>query len=133
MARIYNLKAGAKVPGDIIVIANREKIASAKVEAIGGVNRLRLAYYDHAAKRYEEHDFEEFMEVTGIIGNLTLKDGKPFLHVHGNFGRRDLSVLAGHVMSAVVYPLLEVAITPTKNRALRRFDDELGLNVIYKA
>ncbi len=133
MAKIYSLKAGAKIPDDIVAIANREKIASAKVEAIGGVKRLRLAYYDHAAKRYEEHDFEEFLEVTGIIGNLTLKDGKPFLHAHGNFGRRDLSVVAGHIMSALVYPLLEVAITPTKNRALRRFDDELGLNVIYKA
>ncbi len=133
MAKIYSLKAGAKVPDDIVAIAEREKIASAEVEAIGGVKQLRLAYFDHTAKRYEEHDFREFLEVTGMIGNLTLKDGKPFLHVHGNFGRRDLSVLAGHVMSALVYPLLEVVITPTRNRALRRFDDELGLNVIYRA
>jgi predicted DNA-binding protein with PD1-like motif len=36
-------------------------------------------------------------------------------------------------MSARVFPILEAVLTPTTNTALRRFDDELGLNVIYKA
>lgn len=133
MTRIYSLKAGAKVPEDIISIAKRARLSTASVEAIGGVNKLRLAYFNHETKKYEEHDFEEFLEVTSLLGNITLKDGKPFLHVHGTFGRKDLGVLGGHVVSATVFPLLEVVITPTKNRALRKFDGELGLNVIYKA
>ena len=132
MAKIYNLKAGARIPDDVISIAKREKIVTARIEAIGGVDELRLAYFNRDTKRYEEHDFQEFLEVTGILGNVTLKDRMPFLHVHGTFGRRDLSALAGHVMTARVFPLLEVVITPTRNRALRRFDDNLGLNVIYK-
>ena len=133
MAKIYSLKAGGKLPDEILAIAKKEGISTARVEAIGGVEELRLAYFNRRTKRYEEQDFKEFLEVTGILGNLTLKDGEPFLHIHGTFGRRDLSALAGHVMKAKIFPLLEVAITPTKNRALRRFDDELGLNVIYKS
>ena len=133
MAKIYSLKAGTRIPEDVLAIAKREEVATARVEAIGGVEELRLAYFDRGTKRYEEHDFKEFLEVTGILGNVTLKDGTPFLHIHGTFGRRDLSTLAGHVMTAKVFPLLEVVITPTKNRALRRFDDDLGRNVIYKA
>ena len=133
MAKIYSLKAGATIPDDILAIVRREKMVTARVEAIGGVKELRLAYFDHDTKRYEEHDFKEFLEVTGLLGNVTLKDRKPFLHIHGTFGRRDLSTLAGHVMTAKVFPLLEVVITPTRNRALRRFDDDLGLNVIYKS
>ena len=133
MAKIYSLKAGAKVPDDILAIAKKERVATARVEAIGGVKELRLAYFDHEAKRYEEHNFHEFLEVTSLLGNIMTKEGKPFLHVHGNFGRRDLSALAGHIISAKVFPLLEVVVTPTKNKALRRFDDDLGLNVIYRA
>ena len=133
MARLYSLKAGAKIPDDILAIAEKEKISTARVEAIGGVKELRLAYFNQKVMRYEEHDFREFLEVAGILGNLTLKDGKPFLHIHGTFGRKDLSTLAGHVMKAKVSPLLEVVVTPTRNKALRRFDDELGLNVIYSA
>jgi len=133
MAKIYGLRAGAKIPDDILAIARKEKIATARVEAIGGVKELKLAYFNHETKQYEEHEFREFLEVSGIIGNLTLKDGKPFLHIHGTFGRKDLSTLAGHVMTAKVFPLLEVVVTPTKNKALRRFDDNVGLNVIYRA
>jgi len=133
MAKIYGLKAGAKIPDDVLAIAAKEKIATARVEAIGGVRELNLAYFNHDAKKYEEHRFKEFLEVTSILGNVTLKDDKPFLHIHGTFGRKDMSVIAGHVVSARVFPLLELVVTPTKNRALRRFDDELGLNVIYRA
>jgi predicted DNA-binding protein with PD1-like motif len=133
VAKLYSLKAGAKIPDDIVAIAAKEKIATARVEAIGGVDRLRLAYFNRVTKKYEEHDFSEFFEVTSLLGNITQKEGRPFLHVHGNFGRKDLSVIGGHVMSADVFPILELVITPTKNRALRRFDEELGLNVIYRA
>jgi len=133
VAKIYSLKAGAKVPGAIQAIAAREKIRTARVEAIGGVSKLTLAYFNHKTKRYEEHDYEEFLEVTSLLGNITLKDGKPFLHAHGNFGKRDQSVVGGHIVSATAFPFLEVVITPTKNVALKRFDESMGMNAIYKA
>ncbi len=131
MARIYSIAGGWTVPDAVVDIAVKEKISTARVEAIGGVRRLRIAYFNHESKKYEEHQYDEFLEVTGILGNITLKDGKPFLHAHGTFGRKDMSVLGGHVMTATVFPLLEVIITPTTNTALRRFDEETGLNLIY--
>jgi len=117
---------------EVLKIARAEKLRTARVEAIGGVRNLTLAYFNHERKKYEEHVFDEFLEVTGILGNITMKDGKPFLHAHGTFGRRDLSVLAGHVISATIFPFLEVVITPTCNTALKRFDEDLGLNLIYE-
>ena len=116
----------------LLAVAKREKIKTAKVEAIGGVNQLRLAYFNSKAKKYEEHEYDESFEVTGLIGNITLKEREPFVHLHGTFGRRDMSVIGGHVVSGTVFPLLEAAIMPTANKALRRFDEEMGLNVIYR-
>ncbi len=130
MAKIYALKGGAKIPDEIVRIAAEEGVVSAQVTAIGGIRPLRLAYFDHVKKKYEEHDFDEFMEITNFLGNITLKDGKPFLHAHGTFGRRDLSVVGGHVMSGTVDPIMEVVLTPTENRAVRKFDEKTGLNVI---
>jgi predicted DNA-binding protein with PD1-like motif len=132
MAKIYSLKAGARIPEDIVSIARREKFATARVEAIGGVDNLRLAFYNHKTSKYEEHEYAEFLEVTGMIGNVTLKDSRPFLHAHGTFGRRDLSVIGGHIMTGRVYPLLEVVMTPTVNKALRGFDKRTGLNIILE-
>jgi hypothetical protein len=132
MAKIYALKAGTSLTDEILRIAAKERIKTARVEAIGGVNKLRLAYFNHETKKYEEHDFDEFLEITGMLGNITQKDGKPFLHAHCTFGRRDMSVVGGHLMSATVFPLAEVVITKTLNRATRRFDEKTGLNLIYK-
>jgi len=132
MARIYSLKKGTNFADEVLRIARREGIKTARVEAIGRVNELRLAFFNHRSKKYEEHSFDEFLEVTGILGNITTKDGRPFLHVHGTFGRRDTSVVGGHIISATVSPLMEVVITPTKNKASRRFDEATGLNLIYK-
>jgi predicted DNA-binding protein with PD1-like motif len=132
MAKIYALKAGRSLTKELLRIAKKERIRTARFEAIGGVNRLRLAYFNHTMRKYEEHQFEEFLEVTGMLGNITQKDGKPFLHAHGTFGRRDTSVVGGHLVSATVFPLMEVVITPTQNKAKRRLDEKSGLNVIYK-
>jgi predicted DNA-binding protein with PD1-like motif len=131
LARIYNFKRGASLFDEVLKLADQEGIKTATLQAVGGVNRLTIAYFNQKKKEYEKHDYREFLEVTGLVGNLTQKEGKPFLHMHGTFGRRDMSVIGGHVMSATVFPILEMVITPTTNRALRHFDDELGLNVIY--
>lgn len=132
MARIYKLEKGTSMTDEILTLAKKERIKTARVEAIGTVNKLKIAFFNHESKTYEEHEYEEQLEVTGIIGNVTLKDGLPFLHLHGTFGRRDLSVIGGHIISATVSPLLEVVITPTENTATRRFNEELGLNTICR-
>ncbi len=132
MTKIYSLQKGSSFTDEVLEIARREKIRTALVAAIGGVDTLTLAYFNQKKRKYEEHVYDEFLEVAGMLGNLTMKDGKPFLHVHGTFGRRDMSVLGGHVVSASVSPLLEVVVTPTRNSALRKFDDGAGLNVIYE-
>jgi predicted DNA-binding protein with PD1-like motif len=132
VSKIYSLRPGTSLTDGLLAIAKREKIRTAKVEAIGGVKQLRIAYFNSSAKRYEEHEYDEFLEVASLIGNFTLKDEGPFLHLHGTFGRRDMSVIGGHVVSGTVFPLLEAVITTTANRALRRFDEKMGLNVIYK-
>ncbi len=132
MPKIHNIRAGASLTDEILKIAKREKVATAKVEAIGEVRKLRLAYYNPRSKKYEEHEYEEFLEVTSLLGNIAEKGGRPFLHIHGTFGRRDMSIIGGHVISATVFPLLELIITPTNNRAFRRFDEKSGLNLIYQ-
>lgn len=132
VSKIYSLKPGRGLTDGLLAIAKREKIETAKVEAIGGVKQLRLAYYYSRVRKYEEHEYDEFLEVTSLIGNITLKDEEPFLHLHGTFGRRDMSVIGGHVISGTVFPLLEAVFTPTRNKALRKFDEGTGLNIIYK-
>jgi len=63
------------------------------------------------------------MEVTSMLGNITMMEKKPFLHLHANLGRKDMSVVGGHLVAGEVHPFFEVVITPTSNVASRRYDD----------
>lgn len=132
MAKIYKLEKGASLVDEILKIAKNERIRTARVEAIGGLGKATLAYFNHKEKKYEEHAYNEFVELTSLLGNITTKDGKPFLHAHCTIAKRDQTVLGGHLVSAVVFPLAELVITPTKNKAKRKFDEQLGLNVIHE-
>jgi hypothetical protein len=132
LAKIYSLRRGSNFADEVLKIAGAERIRTARVEAIGGVNRLTLGYFNSEKKKHEEHVYNEFLEVACMLGNITTKDGKPFLHVHGTFGRWDMSTLSGHLISATVFPTMEVVITPTSNTALKKFDEKTGLNVIYR-
>lgn len=132
MAKIYKLEGGTSIVDGIIRIAEREGVKSARVEGIGGVNEITIAYYQQRKKKYEEHRYRGFFEVTSLIGNITVKNGEPFLHAHVTLGKRDMSVIGGHLISGTIFPFLEVVMTPTENRAIRKFDPETGLNVIER-
>jgi predicted DNA-binding protein with PD1-like motif len=130
MAKIYRIEAEKDLFEEVLKIAEEQNIKTARVEGIGGLKRVTIAYFNHQAKKYEEHDFEEFMEVTSMLGNISEKDGKKFLHLHANLGRKDMSVVGGHLIKATVYPFLELVITETENLAYRRYDPNFGLNVL---
>ena len=130
MAELRALRAGETLPDSILRIAIKERIRTATLAGIGGVDRLTLGYYNRRTKRYEEHSYNGFMEVTSLLGNITEKDGKPFLHAHGTFGRRDMGVIGGHLIRARIYPTLEFTLEPTTNKGLRKFDERTGLNLI---
>lgn len=132
MPKLYCLKRGSKLPEELLAIAAEDGIKTAALAGVGGVEELTLGYYNRESKKYEEKRFDGFMEVTSLLGNVTTKDEAPFVHIHGNFGRRDYGVVGGHVVSAKVFPLLEVTVTPTENTAVRKFDEELGLSTIFK-
>ncbi len=104
---------------------------TARVEAIGTLRKARTAYYNRKTKKYEEHMYNENLGVTSMLGNITLMEKEPYLHLHANLGRKDMSVVGGHLVSGEVHPFLEVVITPTSNVAIRKHDEELNLNAIY--
>jgi len=106
VAKIYHLRSGETVQESILAIARRERLRTARVEAIGTLRKAKVAYYNRKTKKYEEHLYNENMEVTSMLGNITMMEKKAVLHLHANLGRKDMSVVGGHLVSGVVHPLL---------------------------
>ncbi len=132
---IVRLESGEAVIETLTRLLQAEDIQFASVSAIGAVRQAQLGYWNAATGEYEFSDFEEQMEVVSFGGNCSIKeDGpgqfKPFLHIHCVLGRRDFSVIAGHLKEAEVHPTLEVWLRTEQSPVRRARDPESGLDLL---
>src|SRR5262249_43623877 len=62
--------------------AKHERLVAGQLSGIGAVSDAVLAFFDRIEKDYARIPVDRQAEVTSLTGNLALKDGSPFLHVH---------------------------------------------------
>ncbi|MFP4687825.1 MAG: PPC domain-containing DNA-binding protein [bacterium] len=106
------------------------KIEAALVNALGTVQEANLGFYDQQAQKYVSHYLEEPLEMILATGNVSLKDGKPFIHLHGFFSSDDLNVIGGHVFEGTIVYAVEVNIQELAGEAPERKPDKnTGLNL----
>jgi len=103
--------------------AEKENIKCARVEVIGAVEKAVIGYYDQERRSYEDREFNEHLEITGCLGNLSLRDGKPAAHLHVNFGARDGSIIGGHLQKGTVVFAGEFVIEEILGTDLEREHD----------
>lgn len=108
----------------------REKgIIAGEVRGLGAISEATFRFLDPAIKKYVDKSFCEQMEITNLTGNISEKDGRPYLHLHITAGRRDYSCIGGHLLSARVNGACELVVEEFPVGIGRRFDEETGLNL----
>ena len=114
----------------LAAFCEEKKIQAGQVTGIGAISDATFRFLDPATKKYVDKTFTEQMEITNLTGNLSSKDGKPYLHVHLTCSRRDYTCVGGHLLSARVNGACELLVEAFPLTALgRRFDPETGLNL----
>ena len=127
---IVRLKSGEELMSTLTDFLKREGVQFANLSAAGAVEWIRLGYWNAETREYEYREFEEQLEIVSFQGNCSIKDGQPFLHLHGVFGRRDFSVIGGHIKEARIHPTIEVWLY-TEDIAVRRTADQAtGLDLL---
>lgn len=129
---ILRLDAGEELRVTLEEFYAKERISAAWVEAIGSTKELELAYFDTAAKQYKTKEFREFLEVVQASGNIALKEGKPFAHLHGVFSRESMETLGGHIQRCVISATAEVRISTMEGKMYREWDEETGLFLLHE-
>lgn len=109
----------------------REKgISAGEITGIGAICEATFRFLDPATKQYVDKTFEEQMEITNLTGNISVKDGAPYLHVHLTCSRRDYTCVGGHLLKARINGACELFVTDFGPvHAGRKFDPETGLNL----
>jgi predicted DNA-binding protein with PD1-like motif len=124
------LPMGADLYESISRICTEEDIKIGKITALGAVTRAAVAYYEQEKKEYRPITFDKHLEILNCTGNVSLKDGKPFVHMHATFADSQGSVLGGHLTAGTLVFACEVTIEELEGKALDRRPDQIsGLNL----
>jgi uncharacterized protein len=70
---------------------------AATLQVIGGLEEAQVGYFDPHTKEYEPLRTGH-VEICSGLGNVSLRDGKPFIHLHLTLSRPDGACVGGHAM-----------------------------------
>ena len=126
-AWILRLETDDEIFTTITRFAGERAIDTATVSGIGAVHHVVLGYFDRVTRDYVRHSIEDDVEIVSLAGNIALKDGKPFPHLHVIVSGRDFQAKAGHLFEGKVGATCEVVIKPLAGTVRRTKDERTGL------
>jgi hypothetical protein len=113
---------------ELTAVATAEGITLGRVEALGALKRARLGFYDQEEREYEFHEIDETLELTNLVGNISLKDGAPIVHAHVTLSDREGRAFGGHLAPGSIIFACEFVMQSLEGPTLTRArDDVTGL------
>lgn len=126
---VLRLDRGEEVLACLERFCREEDIALGAVEGLGASDHAVVGLYDVAAQQYNKKTFDEPMEITSLLGNISRKDGEPYLHLHINLCQADLGVVGGHLNECRISATCELFVRVLDGAVERRLDEGVGLNL----
>ncbi len=108
----------------------KNKIKAGFLTGVGAVKSISLGFFNPIEKKYYEKAFDEFMELSSLIGNISTLNDEIYLHIHATASNKNYEVVGGHLARAIVSATCEIAISKADFDVVRKFSDEIGLNLI---
>jgi uncharacterized protein len=126
---IGRLAKGEDLLAALEKLARDHSITLGEVAAIGAVSQARVGYYNQAERKYYYIDLERPLEILHLIGNISMKDGKPMVHAHVALGDKDGQAFGGHLAPGTLVFACEFTIQEYRSATalVRQMDDPTGL------
>jgi len=126
---IVRIDPAEEIVQTLRLVAEKENIRLAAVEALGAVNDFTVGVFDTSEKQYHSNRFTGAFEIVSLTGTVTTKDGKFYAHLHMSAGDREGKVFGGHLNSATVSATCEMVVRVLDGTVERRLDETVGLNL----
>lgn len=121
---LVRLDYGADIVKQVSDLLDKENIDAATFFAIGALTEAEITYYDQASHGYKAIYVKEPVELVSCTGNISLRDGRPFLHAHAALSFSDGKVIGGHLTSGLVFAV-EAFIQELSGEPLVRMHDSI--------
>lgn len=122
------LSCGGDLLEELTDVCKTHNVELGRVEALGAVQKARIGLYNQETRTYHFSTLDRPLEIANLMGNVSLKDGKPFVHAHVTLVDELGASYGGHLAPGTVVFACEFVIEafdgPTFNRVP---DKETGL------
>lgn len=126
---IVRIDKGEEVLTELVKLCKLNEIKAGYLSGLGATDKIQIGLFDPLEKKYKKVEFKGPMEITSLIGNISTKDGEPYLHCHINVCNEKMEVLGGHLNECYISLTGEILITEISIDIEREFDGEIGLNL----
>ena len=120
---IGQLASGSDLYEEMTKIVQREDILIGRIQGIGVVTQAKIAYYDQNKSEYINLEFSDGMEIVSLTGNISMRDGKPFIHAHIVLSDREGKTFGGHLLPGTKLFACELFIEELDGEKLIRTKD----------
>lgn len=127
---IIRVDVGEEVNAVLVDFCIKEGINNAAFSGLGAVSSLSCGYYSLAEKKYHFRKYDEMLEIASLTGNIALKEGKPFIHMHGVFTDTSNNAFGGHVERMTAGIVVEIILHRLGSSITREYDENTGLALL---
>ena len=126
---LLKLSTGEELVSELSQFCLENAIFAGSFTVIGATTQIDLGFYSLTKKEYSWREFSGEFEITGGVGNITIFEQKPVIHMHTAISDEAFNAYGGHVKSLVVGATCEVVLVVYTKTMERKFDAEVGLNL----
>ena len=127
---LVRLDKGDEIVKSLSEVAKKEGLTLASVNGIGATDDFEVGVFDLDRSDYEHVRFEGNHEILALVGNVTTKEGAPYIHLHITCAGEGGKVVGGHLFHARISLTAEIFLSRGAGRAERLRDEALGINKI---
>lgn len=93
---------GADLLRELTALCEGNNITLGWIQAIGAVQKANVGFYDQETREYSYKNLDMPMEILNLTGNVSLKDGKPFVHAHITLADEEGRSFGGHLAEGTI-------------------------------
>lgn len=127
---LVRLDKGDEIVKSLLAVAEKEGVTLASVSGIGATDDFEVGIFDLDRSDYDHFRFGGNHEIVSLVGNLTTKDGAPYVHLHITCAGEGGKIVGGHLFEAKISLTAEIFLQTGKGTADRLRDETLGINKI---